>query len=103
MSFENTYDVEYIKNTHDIVCFCPLGQDYYSAKINITIVSPERIPDYCDSDKFVNKLSGEHKIIEDLACEIARYFKAETNAVTVAVEAEVTNAAHSPVKITVTM
>lgn len=103
MSFENTYNVGLIKNTHDIVCFCPLGKDYYSAKITVTVAKPKRIPDYCDSDKFVNKLSGKRKIIEDLASEIAQYFKKETKAALVSVEAEVTNAAHSPVTITVTI
>lgn len=103
MSFENTQNIHKIVNMHDIVCFCPLGQDFYSAVVEVTIIEPKTIPDYLDTDRFVDSLSGKELIIEDLANEIAQRFKEDTDAEIVTVEAYVSNAKHSPVTVTVSL
>lgn len=103
MIFENTYKVSEIKNYHDILAYCPLGKDYYSAKLVVIIKEPKTIPDYLDTDSFIDELSGNEYIIEKLAYVIAGHYKEETEAKEINVTAYVENAKHSPVEITVTL
>lgn len=103
MRFENTQNVHKITNTHEVVCFCPLGEDYYSAYIEVEVIEPRFIPDYLDTDEFIDSLSGKHLIIEDLANDIANRFKEETEAEIVNVSAYVRNAKHSPVEVVVSL
>ena len=101
MSFSNTYQVDTIKNFHEVSCFCPLGRDNYTAHVEIEVMGPAILPDYLDTDKFIASLYGNELIIEDLAHKIALHFKQQTEADTVLVMASVSNAKHSPVEVTV--
>lgn len=103
MAFKNIYNVSRIENYHDVVAYCPLGKDYYSATVKVIVTEPQQIPDYLDSDSFIQSLSSKELIIEDLAYRIAAYFKDETYADKVSVDAYVQNAAHSPVDVMVTL
>lgn len=103
MRFSNTYGVQRFENHHDIVCYCPLGKDYYSAEITVECVNPIFLPDYLETDKMVSSLSSKEYIIEELAHTIAGHFKAETEAEQVLVTAFVKNATHSPVEVTVAL
>lgn len=103
MRFENTYNVKSIKNYHDVVCYCPLGKDYYSAKLTVDLFEPKFIPDYLESDSLVSSQSAKDFIIEDLAQTVAKFFKTETEAKIVKVTAFVENATHSPVEIEVVL
>lgn len=103
MRFENTYNVGSITNTHNIVCFCPLGNDFYSAEVKVTVERPKFIPDYLDTDAYIEKLAGGEHIIEDLTDNIAQHFLSETEADHVTVSAYVENAKHSPVEIIVAL
>lgn len=103
MSFENIYNVYSVENKHAVRCFCPLGQDNYTANITVTVTNPKLLVDYLDSDSFISSLNGQELIIEDLASRIAEYFKKETQALDVVVTAYVEDATHSPVEVTVTL
>lgn len=103
MSFENTYNVYSIENKHVVRCFCPLGQDDYTANITVTVTRPKILVDYLDSDRFITSLNRQELIIEDLANKIAEYFKKETQALDVVVVAYVEDATHSPVEVTVAL
>lgn len=99
MAFENTYNIYLIENKHVVRCFCPLGQDNYTAKVTVEIYDPKYLVDYLDSDKFISSLNGQELIIEDLTNKIAEYFKKETQANDVTVIAKVKDATHSPVEV----
>lgn len=103
MKFENTYNVYSIENKHVVRCYCPLGNDNYTANITVTVTSPKYLVDYLDSDRFIGLLNAQELIIEDLADKIAQYFKEETQAADVVVAAYVEDATHSPVEVTVTL
>lgn len=103
MRFENVYNVGTIRNIHNITCFCPLGKDFYSAEVEIMVERPKFIPDYLDTDAYVEELSGGEYIIEDLTDNIAQHFLSETEADHVTVSAYVENAKHSPVEVTVAL
>lgn len=103
MRFSNTYEVQRFENYHEIVCYCPLGKDYYSAEITVEVIKPKYLPDYLETDEVVSSLSSNEYIIEEAAHTIAKHFKAETEAEQVYVTAFVRNATHSPVEVTVAL
>lgn len=62
---KNTQSITVIEAKKQISLYCPLGSDYYTANINIKFQPNQWYMDYIDLDKFLNKMSGMHLIIEE--------------------------------------
>ena len=81
-------------------CFCPMGNDWYSADVSIRVSEPRLIPDYCNVDSFLASLDGTERIIEDVCADVHGYIKAQTRGnVTVSVKSG--DAVHLPVEVTI--
>ena len=63
---ENKYGITSYDFEREIQAFCPLGQDYYTCKIVVTFSPDEMLFDFCEIDKFIQSLSGQNAIIEEL-------------------------------------
>lgn len=72
--FENKQGITRIALEREIQAFCPLGNDFYTARIEVVFAPGERIMDYCEADKYILGLSGEVLIIEDLVKKVFDYF-----------------------------
>lgn len=97
--FEHTQGISGVTFNKTISVFCPLGNEYYTAHINVEFVPDKVMMDYLDEEAYFKKLSGGRLIIEDLVADVYnRYenlYKAKYVKVTVFAE----NAAHFPVKV----
>lgn len=67
---ENTQRVNLIEADKQIVLYCPIGKDYYTAIVNIEFIPNEYYMDYIKLDQFLNRLSGLSLTIEDAARDI---------------------------------
>ena len=78
-----------------------MGNDWYTANIEVEIMPDQLIPDYCDVDAFVTrKISGKELIIEQVVYELYQYFEKEYNPASLKVSVKTDNAAHSAVVVT---
>lgn len=101
MSFENTQNVNKIRLFAKAHCNCPLGDEYYTGDIVITVEAPRTIPDYVEVQEYIAKLDGKDLIIEDLANTVYTYMKEQTDG-RVSVVVSVSDAyKHMPVEVTV--
>lgn len=99
--FDNDYNVTMIEITERVRCYCPLGNDYYTADVVLICKNPKTIPDYLDIDAYARKLDGKEMIIEKLVAKMFKMFKKETSSKNgVIVKAIVADASHAPVIIT---
>lgn len=62
---ENTQKISLIKADKQISMYCPLGSDYYTAKIHIKFVPDLWYMDYIDLDKFLDGMGGMRLTIEE--------------------------------------
>lgn len=82
-----------------IHCFCPLGNDWYTAHALMTIKPGDSLPDYCDIDDYIkSNIEGKTLIIEDVALELTTMCQA-INPFSVEVEIRVGDAVHLPVTV----
>lgn len=83
---ENTQKITFIKADKQISLYCPLGKDYYTAKIYIEFLPNGCYMDYIDLDRFIDEMSGKSLTIEDAAevvyNELQRY-KPKASSVTI--------------------
>lgn len=101
MSFENEQGVKKIRLFAKAHCNCPMGDEYYTGDVVITIKNPVTIPDYVEVQEYIASLDGDDLIIEDLARTIHDYIKNQTNS-EVEVVVSVSDAyKHMPVEVTV--
>lgn len=102
MKIENVQGITNIVMKPRAVCFCPLGDDWYTNEFKITFVPDKFYPDYCDIEKFLNdEVRGKILIIEDAVCKVHKHIK-ETyepkNLIVTSFVNDVTS--HSPVMVT---
>ena len=62
---ENIQKISLIKAEKQISLFCPLGDDYYTAKIHIKLAPNLWYMDYIDLDKFLDEMGGMRLTIEE--------------------------------------
>ena len=98
MSFDNTQGITKITYESRVRCFCPMGDDWYSADVKVEAKSLLRIPDYCDLDAFVRELDAQKLILEDVCAKVWQKVKDETEGV-VSVSVHSSDAVHSPVTV----
>lgn len=97
--FEHTQGISKVTFNKTITVFCPLGNDFYTAHVNVDFVPDKVMMDYLDEEAFFKGLSGANLIIEDLVEKVHKRYT-DTYApkyVKVTVFAE--NAAHFPVTV----
>ena len=99
-NIENTYGMLEVTFTKQISAYCPIGKDYYTAKIGVLYKTNDILVDYCKADEFLNGLGGEEAIVEELVTNIYDYFKhyAVEDSLRVTVHAE--SNTHFPVTVT---
>lgn len=80
-------------------CFCPLGNDWYTNELEITMGVGDCFPDYCDIEKFLDENVREKSlIIEDVVSMVYEYINNEYNPKDLTVMSEVNDVtSHSPV------
>ena len=97
--FENKQEINVINLYGRVRAFCPMGNAWYSADIEIEVSGPQTIPDYMDVDAHVHSLDGKSLIIEDLATSVFDFMKAQTSG-HVRVTASSDDGVHLAVKVT---
>ena len=103
---ENEYGVAQIDMSRNVRCYCPLGKDWYSAKVTMTIRNMTvctRIPNYCKVDEFISSLDGQKLILEEVAYKVKSFLLELTNSEEHCIVVQVTSedAVHLPVIITI--
>lgn len=82
-----------------VKCFCPMGDDWYSANVSIEVKAPKTIPDYCDVETFLRrKVDGKPYILEDVCARVHRFVKKQTHG-KVRVRVSSSDAVHPPVLV----
>lgn len=97
-SFKNTQGITCIRlfrNTHN---FCPMGNDWYTARVEVVFYPNDVVMDYCEVDDFFKGLDGQSLIIEDVVSAAFDYFNG-FNPHDLCVEAKVDDATHLPVEV----
>lgn len=80
-------------------CFCPLGSDWYTAHILMTVKPDTHLFDYCDVDNYIkNNIEGKKLIIEEIAAELTAMCQTVVP-FSVEVEVHVEDAVHLPVTV----
>lgn len=97
--FENVQGITEIRFEQNVQCYCPLGDDWYTNQLNITMIPNKIIPDYCDVDNFIRGLSGTSLIIEDVIKCLFEYIMREYEPKNVRIESYVNDAKHLPVRV----
>lgn len=70
---DNSFDIKKIEYKATAHCYCPLGNDWYTNNIIITIYPAYTLVDYCDIDKFIkNEIEGKKYIIEEAVAAIKK-------------------------------
>lgn len=97
--FENKQGITKIEFNQNIQCYCPLGSDWYTNHVHVSVIPNNVIPDYCDVDDFMRSLGGESLIIEDVVDKIFTYFISEYGCLYVKVQSFVDDAKHLSVTV----
>ena len=64
---ENKEKISTISFVRNVQPFCPLGDDYYTAEVEVFLVPDQCYMDYCELDEAIQDLGGKHLTIEQLA------------------------------------
>lgn len=97
-AFENKQKIYSIVMEGRCRCFCPLGQDWYDAEVEVSFIPDKTIMDYCDVDKMFEALNGQELIIEDVVSKVCQWFE-QFEPHDTCVKAVVKNATHLPVTV----
>lgn len=95
---ENQEKIDSITFTRNVQPFCPLGDDYYTAEVQVTFMPNQFYPDYIELDKAIQDLGGKSLTIEQLAekvFDIMQEFEPETLLVTITADSN----RHFPVTV----
>lgn len=98
--FDNSQGISDIQMTGNVIAFCPMGDDWYNAEVNIHVNEPKTIPDYCDITDYLQTLNGQDLILEDV-CQHVFDFVTEQTGGNVIVDVFTDTANHIPVKVTI--
>lgn len=98
-SFENTQGITSISMSGKVRANCPIGKQYYSGNVVVTVDNPGRIPDYCDVDKFMISLDGTDSSIEDVVAAVFDFVTQQVESGLVKVVCRVDDAVHAPVLV----
>lgn len=97
--FEHTQGISKVSFNKTITAFCPLGNDFYTAHINVDFVPDKVMMDYLDEEAFFKELSGTKLIIEDLVEKVHKRYTELYAPKNVKVTVFAENATHFPVAV----
>lgn len=102
MKLENRQGITNIVMKPKAICFCPLGDDWYTNEFEVTFVPNLYFPDYCDIESFLNKeIRGKSMIIENAVNALYEYLEANYEPKELTVTSYVNDVtSHSPVVVT---
>ena len=97
---ENKYGIKEIVLYPTAICYCPLGNDWYSNNFEVIMEVKDNIPDYCEVEKWLDEnIRGKSLIIEDVLDKFYQYLQKNYNPIKVEVQSIVDDAKHFPVKV----
>lgn len=104
MKLTNEQGINNIVMQPKAICFCPLGDDWYTNEFEINMDVRNYFPDYCDIEKFLNeKVRGKALIIEDAVKIVYDYIYDEYEPANLEVISYINDVtSHSPVVVTKT-
>lgn len=97
--FEHTQGISKVTFNKTITAFCPLGDDYYTAHINVEFAPDKVMMDYLDEEDYFKSLSGTKMIIEDLVAAVHKRYTDTYSPKYVKVTVFAENATHFPVTV----
>ena len=96
---KNTQQITTVKFHKIAHCFCPLGNDWYTCKVDATIYLGEELIDFLDIDSyFRDEIESKSLIVEDVVAKTAEFIK-RYNVQEYSVHAETSDAVHCPVEV----
>ena len=98
--FENVHGITRIKFKQNIQCFCPLGNDYYTNQVSVLFVPDEVIPDYCEVEQYMRKMSGNKYTVEDTVFMVFDYLNTKYKPKYLKVTSYADDAVHFEVEVT---
>lgn len=98
-TFANEQNISTISAVRQVVCFCPLGNDYYTAQITIELQPNELLFDFIDLTNYLDKLNGEAFIVEALCQEVFEYLDCKIKPAHLSVTVEASSNKHLPVAV----
>ncbi len=97
---KNNENIRKVEMFPAIKLFCPLGEDWYTNKLHIVLGIYDDYADYMDVQKFIKEeVEGKAYTIEGTCKKLYDYFK-EQGFEDIYIEAEASDGAHFPVKVT---
>ena len=101
MKQNNEQNISKIIMKPKAICFCPLGDDWYTNEFEVEFIPNESFPDYCDIEEFLNEqVRGKALIIENAVSIFYDYLKNEYEPSALKVTAYVNDVtSHSPVVV----
>ena len=97
---KNEYGVKRITMYPEAICYCPLGNDWYTNKFEVKMNVKELIPDYCEIEKWLDKNIRGKSLIIEYALEMFRKYLIETYMpVSIKITSYVENAKHFAVRV----
>ena len=101
MKVKNVQGISRIVLTPKAICFCPLGNDWYTNEFTITLEPSDYFPDYCDVEKWMDEnIRGKSLIIEDAINNLYTYFEEEYKPLSLTVSSFANSRVHAPVTVT---
>ena len=96
--FANVFGIDAITFTQNIQCMCPLGGAFCTYQVVVKMEPGETIPDYCEVENAMRKMSGTTATIEE--CVAAVYdIMAEYEPNNLSVSVYCDDAVHFPVTV----
>ena len=99
MAFANEGKITDIEYWGRVRCYCPLGRDFYSADVVVSISDPQMIPDYCDLDAKLRKMDGKELTLEEACYRFFKFCRKQIKHGYLKVSVYSADATHSPVKV----
>lgn len=83
------------------ICFCPLGNDWYTNEFTATMTVGDEYPDYCHIERFLNEeIRGKNLIIEQAVNLLYEHIMENYHPVNLEVRSDVNDVtSHSPVTV----
>lgn len=96
---DNIQNITSIVMNDDVTCWCPMGSQWYDARITVRVESPGKLADFIEVGERIQSRHKQELIIEDLVAGIHEDVKAMYGG-RVSVTASVERGKHLPVEVT---
>lgn len=96
---DNVQGITDITMKDNVTCWCPMGEQWYTAYVTVEVEYPERLADFIEVGQSIQSRQRQELIIEDLVAGIHRDVKNMYGG-SVSVSASVDRGKHLPVTVT---